>query len=534
MALSTATITFDLADWVGDDLDARRTKGWITTNAPDGYVTDTSAGKIRIDDAKVTVNTDGTGSVTVWVPGADANPETWQTTFHFDVPRNGRRDRKVLTMGPFTITASADLATLIEEQVAIPTATASTYAAAADASADAAASSAGAAASSASAAQTARTGAETAQAAAEAARDLAVDISGIDSTDEAVAAGFQIPGSQSGAYLSATIAEQTGPVVNSLVADAIASDSTPALAAAAAVNTALANAEVYRETLYSLGSTRNMIGVDPANGGVQSITLTGPTYIAPAAATPGATLALILTQGPADSGFTAPHAVTWSPKVAWQTPPTLSTTPGSSDVVTLLCVGWGWLAFMSGTGLTVPSGNYIADTFSRTYSETLRYTETGEPWISNNWIVSNNQAVPTVAGVTTRAVVDTGRSQDVLVSVKPTNASQEIRLLARTGSDGATYYRFVYNALSATSCYIQRQNGSGQAVVGAMFSMGAVLGDRVGFSVTAPGGVVTIKVYRNDVEVYSVTDGSPPPALSYAGMIGMTTHAVDDFRVDFL
>lgn len=47
---------------------------------------------------------------------------------------------------------------------------------------------------------------------AKAARDQAVDISNIDTTDAAVKAGFELPGSQSGAYLAATIAAETTPL----------------------------------------------------------------------------------------------------------------------------------------------------------------------------------------------------------------------------------------------------------------------------------------------------------------------------------
>ena len=119
MPLAEATITYDLADLVGTDFDARRTRVWATTNVATDTVIDTDGNKIRLGSGKGTVNSDGTGSVTVWVPGVQSYPASWQTSIHVDYP-NGR-ERGLRTFGPFTVTASADLAELVPEQEAPPT-----------------------------------------------------------------------------------------------------------------------------------------------------------------------------------------------------------------------------------------------------------------------------------------------------------------------------------------------------------------------------------------------------------------------------
>lgn len=122
MALSTATVTFDISDQLGNDFDPRRTKVWVTTNVPGDTIVDTTGNQIRLGSGNVTVNADGTGSIVVWVPGAGSNPDSWQTTIHVDYPdRNEPRGRGVVAFGPFTITTNTDLADLVEEQAVPPT-----------------------------------------------------------------------------------------------------------------------------------------------------------------------------------------------------------------------------------------------------------------------------------------------------------------------------------------------------------------------------------------------------------------------------
>lgn len=122
MALATVTTTFDLADYFGTDFDARRAKAWATTNIDNDTVHDTSTGDTRIGGGTATIATDGTGSFTHWAPGADGNPTSWQTTYHFDVPdRTAPKGRRTESFGPFTVTTSGELTALVEEQEVPPT-----------------------------------------------------------------------------------------------------------------------------------------------------------------------------------------------------------------------------------------------------------------------------------------------------------------------------------------------------------------------------------------------------------------------------
>lgn len=117
MPATAVTITFDLADLIGTPLDGRRTKMWLTTNIENDTIVDTDGDQIRLGSGSATVASDGTGSVSVWVPGATTNPASWQTTFHVDYPdRNARTGRTTVEFGPYTIAAAGDLADLIVEQ----------------------------------------------------------------------------------------------------------------------------------------------------------------------------------------------------------------------------------------------------------------------------------------------------------------------------------------------------------------------------------------------------------------------------------
>src|SRR4051794_11362943 len=112
MALSSATITANLSDMFGTDFDARRTKVWVSTNVEGDTVVDTVGNAIRLGTGSVSPNTDGTLSLSVWVPGTGSNPASWQTSIHVDYPDPATRTRKTRVFGPFTITTSADLADL--------------------------------------------------------------------------------------------------------------------------------------------------------------------------------------------------------------------------------------------------------------------------------------------------------------------------------------------------------------------------------------------------------------------------------------
>jgi hypothetical protein len=122
VALSTATISYNLADMVGADFDPTQAQVWVTTNVPGGAIADTVGNAVRLGDGVGSLAADGTGSLSVWVPGAGSNPASWQTTIH--VSYSPRRDgwRPVQRdFGPFTITANADLADLVAEQEVPPT-----------------------------------------------------------------------------------------------------------------------------------------------------------------------------------------------------------------------------------------------------------------------------------------------------------------------------------------------------------------------------------------------------------------------------
>ncbi len=118
--LSTVTTTFNVHDLFGNDFDPRRAKAWATTNVDS--IHDTSTGETRIGGGKATIAADGTGTFTHWAPGADGNPISWQTTYHFDVPdRTTSKGRRTESYGPFTVTTSGLLTALVEEQEVPPT-----------------------------------------------------------------------------------------------------------------------------------------------------------------------------------------------------------------------------------------------------------------------------------------------------------------------------------------------------------------------------------------------------------------------------
>lgn len=213
MALATAVISYDIADMVGTDFDASRTKVWVSTNVPGDAVIDTVGNAIRLGDGKGTIAPNGTGSVSVWIPGSGSNPATWQTYVHVDyVPKRKGAQHTNRTFGPFTITATADLADLIAEQEVPPTylsqVTAALDAAGAAAAVGTQAARAGA--------ETARDGAVAARLGSEAARDEAeaLVVSDLGTTDGQTRALIEAPTSQTALALAATIGEEVLPVAS--------------------------------------------------------------------------------------------------------------------------------------------------------------------------------------------------------------------------------------------------------------------------------------------------------------------------------
>lgn len=200
--MTDATLTLNLTDRVAAPFDTRRAKVWIELDTAEVW---DENGVLRVDAGKATVDDTGLATITgVPVYGATTNPTTWQTYVCYeiaDVRLPGVRgvSRVRGRLGPFAVTADADVSDLAEQQVAAPTITASGYAAQAEASATDAADSATAAASSAAAASSSAS-----QAAAD--RQYVHDVSNIDTPDALVAA--LVPpssGSSTSAALTASI-----------------------------------------------------------------------------------------------------------------------------------------------------------------------------------------------------------------------------------------------------------------------------------------------------------------------------------------
>lgn len=105
MTLPVAIVAFDIANKVGVDFDPLNSRVWASTSAE--TIVDTEGNQIRVGTGAGTINADGTGSITVWVPGPGSNPGSWQTTLHFDLPARRRStDRETPSFGPFTLTAT--------------------------------------------------------------------------------------------------------------------------------------------------------------------------------------------------------------------------------------------------------------------------------------------------------------------------------------------------------------------------------------------------------------------------------------------
>ena len=169
MALADVTTTFNLADYLGNTFDVRRTKVYLTTNVESNIITDTSTGEVRLGGGTVAVDEIGNVTATHWAPGVDGNPTSWQTTYHIDGVDNASRERTLVSVGPFTVTTSGLLTALLEEQ-AVPAEYLTRVTTLLDGYV---------------------TDAEAARDAAEAARDEAVDISGIAIDDDIVEALIQ-------------------------------------------------------------------------------------------------------------------------------------------------------------------------------------------------------------------------------------------------------------------------------------------------------------------------------------------------------
>lgn len=289
--------------------------------------------------------------------------------------------------------------------------------------------------------------------------------------------------------------------------------------------------------LQPLGQVVETVTLDPpVIGGTKVLTLTGPTRIFLKTAVPGDVMTIIVMQGPG-----APHTVTWPGSISWQDgPPALSEVEGRADVITLLCVnGMSWLGFVSGQDMTVPTRE-IRDSFNRPDAPTLGGTDTGQAWVSNGWTISGNQARAVEGGA--RAVVDAGEADRVEVSVSPPTGGGagvvHFRMGVRESAEGTSFYRLVWTNLTNSQSYILRNDGSTQAMIGSYFSLGAMVGDRISLRCIVTDGVATLTVLRNDAVIHTVTDTTPIPEGTYAGIVNINSApttigsaVIDDFQV---
>lgn len=104
-----------------------------------------------------------------------------------------------------------------------------------------------------------------------------------------------------------------------------------------------------RPGFYDIGDVSGEVTIDAANGTTQALTLTGDA--APRlTGDPGDTLVLVVKQD-----ATGSRMITWPAYVTWETVPTLTTTAGSVDVLSLLEAGGYWLGVASELGFVPPT-----------------------------------------------------------------------------------------------------------------------------------------------------------------------------------
>lgn len=121
MAISTVTLTGDIANLIGGDFDARRTKVWLEANTD--FVVDEDNQQIRLGTATATVGADGTFTFADLIASdsTDVNPTDFQYRLWVDYAQASDRTRAQQTFGWWSITDDADVTELIEEQFLEPT-----------------------------------------------------------------------------------------------------------------------------------------------------------------------------------------------------------------------------------------------------------------------------------------------------------------------------------------------------------------------------------------------------------------------------
>lgn len=121
MAISTVTLTGDIANLIGGDFDARRTKVWLEANTD--FVVDEDNQQIRLGTATATVGADGTFTFADLIASdsTDVNPTDFQYRLWVDYAQASDRTRAQQTFGWWSITDDADVSELIEEQFLEPT-----------------------------------------------------------------------------------------------------------------------------------------------------------------------------------------------------------------------------------------------------------------------------------------------------------------------------------------------------------------------------------------------------------------------------
>lgn len=110
--MATATLSYNLKSLIGDNVDPRRTRVWVTANVPLIVVDGTT---IRPDDWPTqSPAADGTGSFSLVTTTSAVNPTSFAYVFHVDYARRGSRDRAQWHSSEFPFNGSVNIAAIPE------------------------------------------------------------------------------------------------------------------------------------------------------------------------------------------------------------------------------------------------------------------------------------------------------------------------------------------------------------------------------------------------------------------------------------